>query len=242
MARQEVLILAMSRMLSGVCTAGFTQERDPVTRLKWVRPVKPYDTIVPDDLKGPDGRLPSCGDVVELDLLEPRPRPPHVEDQVAEFIRHRPRVVQRLEGDAWARFLARHLDLAPEEVLCQGSRSLCLVRPEEVWGSFRLDSYSGKFEARLGFSLAGDANHPRACSERGVSVTCLRWEILGRAWLGGRGGSLAFDHQALLERLDAETLYLTVGLSRAYQGEYWPLVVGVHPVSSLTSVAEKGDD
>jgi hypothetical protein len=34
----------------------------------------------------------------------------------------------------------------------------------------------------------------------------------------------------LVERLRADAIYLTLGLSRNYQGQYWPLVVGVHVV------------
>jgi len=104
------------------------------------------------------------------------------------------------------------------------------VQAEQVWARFWLDSYSGKYEARMGFVLPGDANHPRATSQRGVSVTDLKWRALGRAWLGDKGGLLTLDHDALCERLNAEALYLAVGLSRNWQGEYWPLVVGVHVV------------
>jgi hypothetical protein len=86
----------------------------------------------------------------------------------------------------------------------------------------------------MGFLLAGEANHPRAASRRGVSVTDLQWRALGRRWLGERGGHLSLDHDALFERLNAEALYLAVGLSRSWQGEYWPLVVGVHVVPELT--------
>jgi hypothetical protein len=93
-----------------------------------------------------------------------------------------------------------------------------------------LDTYSGKYEARMTFVLAGDANHPRATSRRGVPVTDLKWQALGRAWLGEKGGHLTLDHETLCERLNAEALYLAVGLSRNWQGEYWPLVVGVHVV------------
>lgn len=80
MARQEVLILAMTDMLSGICVAGFTHERDPVTRLRWVRPTREFDTVLPGDMTDASGRLMQCGDVVELNLLRPRPDPPHVED------------------------------------------------------------------------------------------------------------------------------------------------------------------
>ena len=230
MPPQEVLILAMSKMLSGICTAGLTREPDPVTGLRWVRPVREFGTLLPGDVTDADGRLVQCDDVVELNLLKPRPDPPHVEDWLTDFVRHRPRLLRRLEGERRAAFFARHLDRAPQDVLVHHTRSLCLVQPEQVWALFSLDGYSGKYEARMGFVLAGDANHPRATSRRGAAVTDLKWQALGRAWLGEKGGTLALDHDALYERLGVESLYLTVGLSRSWQGEYWPLVVGVHVV------------
>jgi len=98
-------------------------------------------------------------------------------------------------------------------------------------GVYKLRSRrGGRYETRMGFMLAGDVNHPRATGQRGASVTDLRWRGLGRAWLGEKGGFLTLDHDALLSRLKAEALYLTVGLSRNWRGEYWPLVVGVHVV------------
>jgi hypothetical protein len=217
-------------MLSGICTAGFTRERDPVTGLRWVRPVRDHCTVQPGDMTVVDGRPIECCDVVELNLVEPRPDPPHVEDWMVDFVYQRPRILRRLEGERRTHFFREHLDQAPEDVLVQHTRSLCLVKPEHVWARFSLDAYSGKYEARMGFVLDGEVNHPRAKSRRGVSVTDLKWRALGRSWLGADGGALALDHDALLERLDADTLYLVVGLSRNWQGEYWPLVVGVHVV------------
>lgn len=229
MPREEVLVLAMTKMRSGICTAGFSRERDPVTGLRWVRPVREFDTVQSGDMTDIDGRPLQCCDVVELNLIEPRPDPPHVEDWLTDFVHHRPRLLRRLEGERRAKFFPKHLDRAPEDVLAHHTRSLCLVQPEQVWAYFSLDTYSGKYQARMRFVLLGDANHPRATSRRGVSVTDLRWRALGRTWLGERS-YLALDHDALLRRLDAEAIYLAVGLSRTYQGEYWPLVVGVHVV------------
>jgi len=83
---------------------------------------------------------------------------------------------------------------------------------------------------RMGFVLPGEANHPRATSRRGISVTDLAWRALGRRWLGARGGCLSLDHDDLRQRLGAEAMYLAVGLSRRWQGECWPLVIGVHVV------------
>jgi hypothetical protein len=230
MPRREVLILAMTKMRAGICTAGLTRTPHPITGLTWVRPVRDFGTLLRGDMTDAEGRLAQCGDVVELHLVEPRPDPPHVEDWVTDFVRHRPRLLRHLEGERRARFLARHLDRAPEEVLIQHTRSLCLIRPARVWARFSLDAYSGKYEPRMGFELAGEANHPQATAPRGVHVTDLQWRAQGRAWLGGRGGHMTLDHEALLERLQAEALYLAVGLSRSWQGAYWPLVVGVHTV------------
>jgi hypothetical protein len=177
-----------------------------------------------------DGHLIQCCDVVELNLVEPRPDPPHVEDWMVDFVHQRPRVLRRLGGERRARFFPKYLDRAPEEVLVHHTRSLCLVEAERVWVRFSLDTYSGKYEARMGFVLDGEVNHPRAASRRGVAVTDLKWRALGRSWLGEGGGTLALDYEALLERLGVEALYLVVGLSRNWRGEYWPLVVGVHVV------------
>lgn len=230
MPPQEVLILAMTRMRSGICAAGFTRDPDPTTGLRWVRPVRDFGTVLPGDMTDADGRLVQCSDVIEIDLIAPHPDPPHCEDWLADFVHFRPRLLRRLEGEKRSRFFSRHLDRVPEEVLVRHTRSLCLVQPRKVWARFSLDAYSGKYEARMGFVLPGDANHPRAINQRGVSVTDLKWRALGRVWLGDEGAVLTLTHEALHERLSAEALYLAVGLSRSWQGEYWPLVVGVHVV------------
>lgn len=235
---REVLILAMTKMLSGICTAGFTTDSDPVTGLRWVRPVRDFDTLQPGDMTDAGGRLIQCCDVIELSLIEPCPDPPHVEDWLTDFVHHRPCLLRRLEGEKRAQFFPKYLDRAPEDVLVHNNRSLCLVQPEQVWASFSLDAYSGKYQARMGFVLEGEANHPRATNRRGVSVTDLKWRALGRSWLGEEGGHLALDQDALFERLNAQALYLAVGVSRNWKGEYWPLVIGVHAVPDYEAVID----
>lgn len=242
MPHRQILILAMTRMVSGICTAGFTTERDDVTGLRWVRPTRDFDTLQPGDMTDAEGRMVRCCDVVELNLLKPQPEPPHVEDWLTDFIHHRPRVLRRLEGEKRAAFFPQHLDRAPEEVLLEHRRSLCLVAPVRVWARFSLDAYSGKYEARLGFVLDRGCDHPRAVSHRGVPVTDLRWRDLGRSWLGPGGGLITLDHEELMKRLDAEALYLALGLSRNWQGQYWPLVIGVHVVPDYLDPPPCDDD
>jgi len=228
MPNTEVLILAMTRMLSGVCTAGMTREPDQITGLRWVRPVKDFSTLLLGDLTDARGRVIQLYDVVSLYLQKPRPDLPHTEDWLTDFVHRRPRLLRRLQDDRRANFFRKYLDTAPHEVLVEQSRSLCLIRPDQVWGRFTLDPYSGKYEARLAFSL-GNQVFQGSASKGGLPVTDLKWRALGRAWLAG-GGRFDFDSDSLHEKLGTEELYLTAGLSRTYQGRPWLLVLAVHTV------------
>lgn len=217
MPSQEILTMAVTRMLSGVCTAGFSREHHPASVLRWVRPVKEHDTLLLGDLTTADKHVLEPFDVVELPLLRPRPSPPHTEDWLTEFIHQRPRLLRRLQGDARARFLAEHLDRSPQDVLVHATRSLCLLRPQRVWATFSRDEYSGKYQARMGFTCP-ELTHPEASTPRGVSVTDLRWCALGQQWLAEAGGDLTLRHEDVLARTNAQDLYLSLGLSRSYRG------------------------
>jgi hypothetical protein len=230
MPKQEVLIMAMTHMLSGVCTAGFTRQRHPHSHLAWVRPVKEHGTLLLGDLTDARGRVIQCGDVVEFPLLAHRPNPPHSEDWTCEFIYRRPRLLRQLRDERRARFLTEHLDRAPQEILGpQPSRSLCLIRPDRIWASFSRDAYSDKYQARIGFTVDGIPHHP-ARSPQGIAVTDIKWRALGKSWFENRGGDLRLEEDELKERLEVDEVYLALGLSRSYQNKIWTLVIGVHTV------------
>lgn len=234
---EEVLVLAMTRMRSGICTAGFTTQPDAVTGLRWVRPVKEHDTLLLGDMTDETGRVVQCSDVVALNLKKPRSEPPHTEDWLTDFVYQRPRLLRRLHGEPRARFLASRLDRAPQDVLVYQTRSLCLIRPDEMQARFAMDPYSGKYETRLSFRL-GSLRHERGSSPRGVPVTDMKWRALGRTWLAESSGELAFDRSELADRLQATAMYLALGLSRGYQGRYWLMVIGVHVVPDYEVVID----
>jgi hypothetical protein len=229
MPLRETLMLAVTKMHGGVCVAGMTTDPDPITGLRWVRPTREFGHVLLGDITTRDGRVLSPFDVVELQLKHPAPEPPHTEDWVTEFVRRRPRILRRLEGTRRADFLRRYLDTAPHEVLDNQQRSLCLIKPEWIKGSFRLDAYSGKFDARMAFGLNG-RTYQGSYARGGVSVTDLRWRALGRAWLPADGGWTEFEAGDLQARYGIEEVYLAVGLTRSYEGAYWVIVVGVHTV------------
>lgn len=230
--------MAVTKMQSGVCTAGFVHNPHPASQLAWVRPVKEFGTLLVGDLTDVTGRLIVPGDVIALSLQRPRPQAPHAEDWTCDFVYHRPRLLRQLAGERRARFLNEHVDRLPVEVLGPDpSRSLCLLQPDRLWASFDLDPYSSRYEARLGFQVAGLA-HEAAGSPHGLPVTDVKWRALGRAWLGDSGGRLALAGNALAERLAADEIYLAVGLGRRHRGRFWPLVLGVHTVPDYSATVD----
>lgn len=227
MPTKEVLLLAVTKMLGGLCLAGMTTEPDPVTGLRWVRPVPEHGHVLLGDITTTRGQVLRPFDVVELCLVSPRPQPPHSEDWIVDFVRHRPRIARRLEGERRAAFLQKYLDRDPAQVVGVKERSLCLVKAEWVKGCFRLDPYSGKFDAHLGFGL-GRRRYTGSHAKGGLPVTDLKWRALGRAWLPDDGGWVDFDGGDLEARFGIETVYLALGLTRSFKGGFWPIVIGVH--------------
>jgi len=219
----RVVLLAVTKMLSGFCVGGIS-----LSSGKWIRPVKEFGTILLGDIRYPPagqdlesraaGQYMRMFDVVELALLKARPSAPHIEDWIADFVRTRPKLIGRLVSKREA-FLERYAEKDAGWLACpKPPRSLALVGPCRIEGFFRRDAYSRKFEARLG--IEGGPLYP---------VTDLKWRALGRT-LVPDGGELAFDTPALAEKLGARAMYLSFGLSRLHEGRYWPLVVGVHAV------------
>ena len=233
---KDLLILAMTRMKSGICTAGIVAESHPESVHAWVRPVKEFGTVLLGDMTAADGQVIRVNDVVAIHLLRPRPDPPHAEDWVTDFVKQPPRILRRLEGEKRAEFFAHHIDHNPAQVLVEYTRSLCLIQPADFWCDFFWDRYSGKYSARIGFHL-GAGFGQETSAPAGLTVTDLAWRALGRRWLNEAAPPNAQSYQTLrlnrdemLQRLGAELLYLSLGLSRAYNGSHPALIVGVHPV------------
>jgi hypothetical protein len=237
MPTQELLMLAVTKMLGGVCIAGMTTEPDPVTGLRWVRPIREFGHVLLGDITGPGQEVLRPFDVVSFTLIRPHPDPPHTEDWIADFVHRRPRVVRRLSGERRAGFLQKHQDTAPLQVLHGKQRSLCLVKPDWVKGCFHLDLPSGDFDARLAFGLDG-RTYSGSQAKGGLSVTDLRWRALGRAWLAATGGRREFDAGDLAVEFGIGPIYLVVGLTRSFQGSFWPIIVGVHTVEEYKATVD----
>ena len=93
MPLRQIVILAMTYMKTGICTAGILLDGSSGPANWWVRPVKKFGSLVTSDMTEAAGTVVRMGDVVELNLLEHRPADNHVEDWVTQFSRPRPRIV-----------------------------------------------------------------------------------------------------------------------------------------------------
>ena len=211
MTQEPVVVLAVTKMLSGMCTGGIS-----LTSEKWVRPVKEFGTVLPGDLTYP-GRTPIRPfDIVKFSLTKPFPRPPHVEDWVCDFVRSRPTLAGRLDQYLW--FLEKHSEPDSHGQILRGERSLALFEPSQVEAIFTQDSYSGKYEARLTIPEMG---------ERPTPVTDIKWRALGRRLLGS-SERLTMTSGDLRDRYNMDRIFVALGLSRLHEGKHWPLIVGVH--------------
>lgn len=211
MTRDRIVVLAVTKMLSGMCTGGISLSTD-----KWVRPVKEHSTLLLGDLRYPDRTVIRPFDIVDFTLFKPRPKPPHVEDWVCDFVRARPVLAGRLDDRLG--FLNAHADPEGADHIARAQCSLALIRPSAVEAVFTMDSFSGKYEARLRIPEMG----PRA-----LPVTDIKWRALGRALLRS-SDRLALTCEALHDRLGVSDVFVALGLGRMYEGKHWPLVVGVH--------------
>src|SRR5438067_2154186 len=122
----ELLILAVTRMRTGVCVAGMAHTSDPVSRLRWVRPVKHHGALLAGDIRYTGGPLMRAGDVINWHHEMLQSPPPHIEDVLVNPIRDRPALLRRLDPAQRAEFCARQLDRAPDDVLLHEARSLCI--------------------------------------------------------------------------------------------------------------------
>lgn len=215
----DVLILGMGRVKHSYSVVGMTTESDPITKLRWVRPLKANGLpLTRDDLHYEDGQPIRLGDVVQLDLEPLASAPPFVENVQANWDSGPPLFIRDLTEARRAAFFPKHLDPEPIQVLGRApQRSVCLVKPDTVEAVFSFDAETERFEARLMPRLG------RLRSEDGVPVYDPYWLQWGRAQLGDQEFVQIDD--AELRALVGE-IYLTLGLNARGRAQ----MIGVHTI------------
>lgn len=252
--RSNLVILAVTLMKTGVCVAGVRPE-SPAT---WVRPVRDFGSILLGDITYPPASGSPAGsgahpgpraagsrrvmcpfDIAALALVHARHTPPHVEDWTCDFVRQRPQLLSTLpEADRAALLDAAAAD---PNALWSGSRSLATAEVTTLTATFRYDPYSGKYEARLAFPGLPPDRPDAPCTD-------LKWRALGRRLLTDHAApadasdaprALTLTGDALWGALGGpRRCWLALGISRAYDGRCWPLVVGVHTIPDYEAAVD----
>jgi hypothetical protein len=229
MPESDVLILAVARQPGGLLIAGMTTEPDPKTGLRWVRPMPDAGAFQLDELRFADGSLVRPGDVVRLPLAEPQPSPPLVENVRVETTGRALERVRRLSPERREAFFKGHLDSAPREVLADRTRSLALVRPDQLTAIVEADEETGQFATKFAVAIpsgqlneVGKPKHLRSRDD--IVATDIYWRALMRSWLPEEEDFLEYDISELRERLGE--IYLVIGLSP----KGTPRIIGIHTV------------
>ncbi len=225
----DVLLLGMSRVGAGITIAGMTTEADPITGLRWARPIPPA-ALTLEDLRCDDGSYARLGDVLRLDLGPATTEPPFTENVPLVGGLHPAQRVRHLSAAKRPGFFAAHCDREPKAVLTKTpARSLCLVQPDELHATFSVDEETGKYEARILFGV-GDIPARGA----GLLVTDVYWRAFGRQFVAEEPFA-EFDAAELHAQVGA--MFLAVGLNskRVHQ------IIGVHSVPEYAAELDAAD-
>ncbi len=228
---KELTILALTKMHGGVCTAGIDEQG------RWVRPVRPHIdsrpryTMVTDYCLLPldffhSGRshLINLG-VTRFWFSSHTPQPPHTEDWMMDLTR-KPQLLRKLSAEEQERFLAAHVEENLPLLDGDGQRSLALIRPDSFSISFGMNRSGEDVSVRAAFTVG-------SVEVGDVGCTDLRLRALGRKLLEKSAGEKRMLSDEDFRRHGKQTTYLTVGLSRAFQGKHWPILVGAHAIPEL---------
>ncbi len=235
---KDLVILAVTKMHGGVCTAGIDAEGI------WVRPVRPTtkrigecDTITDycllpmDFFHGGESHLVNGG-VCRVWLSSHVPARPHVEDWTLD-LRQSPQLLRKLSEPEQVDFLARHSEADLSALVPDEDRSLGLFLPNAFSFSFAMNPSGTDISVRAAFTLGS-----RHFSD--ISCTDLRMRALGRILLEKSSGAPRSLCRADFERRGKYLTYLALGLSRLYRGKHWLIVIGVHAIPELVVPIDYG--
>ena len=228
---KELTILALTKMRGGVCTAGIDGAGC------WVRPVRPhidskprYETVTDycllplDFFHGGHSHLVNLG-VTRFYFTSHAPQPPHTEDWVMELTR-KPQLIRKLTGEEQGKFLAAHVEDGAPLFDGAGRRSLALIKPDSFSFSFGMNRSGDDVSVRVSFKMGDLVIDDVGCTD-------LRMRALGRKMLEKSGGKRSLLSDEDFRRHDKQATYLTIGLSRPFQGKHWLILVGVHSIPEL---------
>jgi hypothetical protein len=213
--KTQLAITDLTRMQHGhVCIAGYTTER------QCVRLIQPPPGISETSLIADQRAIVFPFAVVECDLLEPRPDPPHTEDRLydpASLCYVRPVLESRRKAVLCWSMCERAGDIFGQPVKHdmghyvlegQGARSLGTIRPRAIRQVEYKEGIEGAWDYRLTFKDADGWYN--------LKITDLTWHYFCDR-LRGQGKEPEQIAGELTAMLKQREVYLRVGLSRHWK-------------------------
>jgi len=212
--KTQMVITDLTRMQRGrVCIAGYDKER------RCIRPQLPPPGIPELSLEMDGQAIVYPFVVIELDLLEPRPQPPHTEDvnfdpYSMQYLRP---AADREKILAWS--LYDNVDAIFEQpvqndhgffVMCgQGPRSLGTIRPKAVVKVIYGPDDRGNWDYRLNFYDQTDTFYR-------LKIVDLTWHYYCDSLRGPESDPAAIA-ETLTQALRSSKVYLRIGLARGWK-------------------------
>jgi hypothetical protein len=212
-------------MLNGICVAGVDVNG------RWVRPVKlPEFDFSPQQLSQAGRVVVEPYNEVGFRLGQRLNNSPQSED--VEAVATAPILIRTLNENQLLALMQQkdeHQGVAEngddlETWLLEMNRSLVLTRVDEVMRAYRNTYSGGRRQRRIVFRV----------QDKILNLPCtdLRWRKITRD---------DRDAEALNVLKSANIIYFALGLPRLFQGHYYPMVVGVHPLPKLVGDVDYAD-
>lgn len=116
------------------------------------------------------------------------------------------------EADESDNILESNLNI--KDYLINSNRSLCVIKPDNIID--HTDTYDNRYRPKIHFEFGS--------SNLNLSCTDIYWRVLGRTEAGR-----AIQNEILEE----DDVHFVIGLSRFFRGDYWPMIVGIHPLPNI---------
>jgi len=214
--KTQLVITDVTRMQEGrVCVAGYDKD------LKCIRPVLPPPGIHESTLYSQGQPIVFPFAVVEYDLLQPTPHPPHTEDvrydpTSVRFIkrleegRHRNVLVKTLFPSVQALFeVSIQSDVGHYVMDGSGPRSLGTIQPRRIIKAIYEQSPDGKWKYRIGFEDNDETTY-------WLTVTDLAWRYSNDD-LRRQGRAPQAISSEMTSALKSGEVYLRIGLARGWK-------------------------
>ncbi|MFH1773493.1 MAG: hypothetical protein ABH874_00835 [Methanobacteriota archaeon] len=201
-------------MENKICCGGIDTENR-----RWVRPIRlPTNNLLISDVHQRSIEIFKLYNKVRFLAGRRISTPPHTEDFEVDWS-YTPSLIEYIGGENRARMLREWCENPQhsiKEYLVSRKRSLMLVRPDEI-RSITINTFEQKMHARIQFPI----------NERFYNLPCtdLKW----RAYCRMR------SRDEILREIQNSETYFTIGLSRLFKDDYWPMLVGVHTIPDYTA-------